>query len=183
VSPYSTRRKFLSLINKEIANAKKGEQAWISLKLNNLVDASLIRKLYDASIAGVKVRLIVRGVCALIPGVKGMSENISAVSIIGRYLEHARVISFCNGGKPRYFISSADWMARNLDHRIEVSVEIYEGELKKQLEDFFEMQFSDNVKARKLDKELSNSYVKAGQMLNKINAQEEMYQYFKRQLE
>lgn len=183
VSPYSTRRKFTNMINKEIAQAKKGEQAWINLKLNNLVDSSLIRKLYEASQAGVKVKLIIRGVCALIPGVKGMSENITAISIVGRYLEHARVIAFCNAGKSRYFISSADWMTRNLDHRIEVSVEIYNAELKEQLEDFFIMQFADNVKARRLDHKLNNSYITSGRQLKKINSQEEMYRYFKSQLE
>lgn len=183
VSPYSTRRKFTNMINKEIAQAKKGEQAWIHLKLNNLVDSSLIRKLYEASKAGVKVKLIIRGVCALIPGVKGMSENITAISIVGRYLEHARVVAFCNAGKPRYFISSADWMTRNLDHRIEVSVEIYNAELKRQLQDFFEVQFADNVKARSLDHDLSNAYITSGRQLKKVNSQEEMYRYFKSQLE
>jgi polyphosphate kinase len=118
VSPFNTRRKITSLIDQEIKNANNGEDAYIYLKMNNLVDASLIKKLYDASKAGVKVKAIIRGICALVPGVKGMSDNIIVRSVVGRYLEHSRIMIFANGGDEKYFITSGDWMGRNLDRRI-----------------------------------------------------------------
>src|SRR5207237_7242551 len=121
------------LIEKEIVNAKAGKQTYIILKLNSLVDQELINKLYKANAEGVKIKLIVRGICSLIPGVKGMSENIEAISIIGRFLEHGRIFIFCNNGNEKYYISSGDWMVRNLDFCSEVAVPVYDNELKAEL--------------------------------------------------
>jgi polyphosphate kinase len=150
LSPFYLRNRLVRLINKEIRNAKAGKEAYITLKLNSLVDKNLILKLYQASRAGVKVRCVIRGICSLIPGVPGMSENIEVVSIIDRFLEHARCYVFCNGGDPLYYISSADWMVRNLDRRIEVTCPIYDPDIKKEIDDMLAIQFSDNVKARYL---------------------------------
>ncbi|MDG1260925.1 MAG: polyphosphate kinase 1 [Flavobacteriales bacterium] len=182
VSPYSTRRKFTELINTEIRNAKAGKKSWIIIKLNNLVDGGMIKKLYDASNAGVNVKLIVRGICSLIPGVKGKSENIKVTSIVGRFLEHSRVFVFSNDGNPKYFISSADWMSRNLDHRIEVSVPIYDARLHSELTDYLNMQFKDNAKSRIIDKKQKNGYVTAGRKEESYNSQEEVYKYFARKV-
>jgi polyphosphate kinase len=148
VSPFNTRRKFTDLINSEIERAEKGEPAWITLKLNNLVDASLIRKLYDASQAGVKVKLIVRGICSLIPGIAGKSEHIEVIHIIGRYLEHSRILAFCNGGKPLYYLTSADWMVRNIEHRIEVSIPILDENIQLELQRYLEVQTAADKKTR-----------------------------------
>lgn len=183
VSPYSTRRRFTELINREIKNAQAGKKAWIMIKLNNLVDAPMIRKLYDASNAGVKIKLIIRGVCSLIPGVKGVSENISVISIVGRFLEHSRIMVFANDGNPEYFISSADWMTRNLDHRVEVSVPIYDPTLQSELTDYLNLQFKDNVKARIIDKQQRNRYLTAGRNKQPVNSQYEIYRYFKERSE
>jgi len=158
VSPQFMRRKIYALIDEEIRNAKSGREAWIILKINNLVDIEVIQKLYQASQAGVSIRMVVRGVCSLIPGVPGMSENIRAVSIVGRYLEHARIFVFCNGGAERYYISSADWMTRNLDARIEVASPIYDRNLQKELKYILETQLHDNVKARIIDAGQDNRY-------------------------
>jgi len=151
VAPQFMRRKLYSLIDEEIRNAKAGREAWIMIKINNLVDPDMIRKLYQASGAGVSIRMVVRGICSLIPGVPGLSENIQAVSIVGRYLEHSRFFIFCNGGSERYYISSADWMTRNLDTRIEVAAPIYDLNVRKELKYILETQLRDNVKARIID--------------------------------
>lgn len=156
ISPFHTRKSFIKQIEHEIHNRKKGKPAGILLKMNSLVDDEIILKLYEASKAGVKIRLIIRGICRLKAGVKGLSENIEIISIIDRFLEHARVFRFENGGKPNFFISSADFMTRNLDVRVEVSSPIYNEKLKKQLDLFLETQWLDNVKARIIDAELSN---------------------------
>jgi polyphosphate kinase len=142
VSPFNTRRRILDLINTEIEFAEKGHDAFITLKLNNLVDASMIRKLYEASQAGVKVNLIIRGICSLIPNLEGKSENIRVVNIIGRFLEHSRVLVFGNGGAPLYFLSSADWMVRNIEHRIEVTMPVYDSSLQKELQKTLDIQMS-----------------------------------------
>jgi polyphosphate kinase len=142
VSPFNTRRKIIDLINAEIESAEKGYAAFITLKLNNLVDASLIRKLYEASNAGVKVNLIIRGICSLIPHLEGKSENIRVVNIIGRYLEHSRILVFGNSGSPLYFISSADWMVRNIEHRIEVTMPVYDQTIQKELQKMLDIQLS-----------------------------------------
>lgn len=179
VSPFNTRRKFLSLIQNEIKAAKKGKKASIVLKINNLVDIKMIEKLYDASSAGVKIRLIVRGICSLIPGVKGMSENIEVISIVDRFLEHARIAVFHNDGKPLYFISSADWMSRNLDHRIEVTTPIWNENIQKIIQKMLDFQWSDNQKARILEKEKVNDYVPLKSGEDPIRSQIVTYQYFK----
>jgi polyphosphate kinase len=149
VSPFNTRRRLLDLINTEIEFAEKGMPAFITLKLNNLVDASMIRKLYEASQAGVKVNLIIRGICSLIPNLEGKSENIRLVNIIGRYLEHSRVLVFGNGGNPLYFISSADWMVRNIDHRIEATIPIYDSGIQQELQKMLDIQLSKSEHRKK----------------------------------
>ncbi len=178
VSPFSNRSKFLTLIANEIRNAKAGKPAYIHLKLNNLVDREMIKKLYDASKAGVKIQAIVRGICCLIPGVKGLSENIEVISIVDRFLEHTRIMIFCNEGDEKYFISSADWMSRNLDRRVEVTAPIYDKDIQKTLADLFNIYIHDNVKARIIDKHLYNLYVTNTK--GKHQSQLEAYSYFKK---
>ena len=158
VSPFDTRRKLTKLIDTEIKNAGKGRPARIILKVNNLEDRGLVRKLYEASQAGVDVRLMVRGMFSLIPGVKHVSERIEATAILDRFLEHSRVMAFANGGAEKLFIASGDWMERNVDHRVEVACPIYDPALQQQLNDVLNILWSDNVKARVLDKELQNRY-------------------------
>lgn len=160
LSPHSTRKRFVKLIENEMELAKKGKRAEIFLKMNSLVDEEMINYLYDASNAGVKIRVVVRGICALVPGVKGLSENIEVISIIDKFLEHSRVYIFRNNGDELYFISSADWMGRNLDSRIEVSCPIYSKRLQKELRDILEIQWTDNVKARVVDPLQKNEYRK-----------------------
>ncbi len=175
VSPFTTRRKFLSLIDNEIRNAQKGREAYIILKVNNLVDKELIEKLYEASDFGVKIKLIVRGMCGIIASQKKLSEQISAISIIDKFLEHTRIAIFCNNKNELQFISSADWMARNLDNRVEVTVPIYDSKIKKLLKKITEIQLSDNVKARIIDKDFTNKYKK--QTGKAIRSQNQVYQY------
>lgn len=179
VSPFNTRRKITHLIDNEIEFAKKGLRASIRLKLNNLIDTKLIAKLYEASQAGVKIRIILRGVCALVPQIKGQSENIEIISIVGRYLEHSRVMIFGNNNDSLIYISSADWMLRNLDKRIEVSVPIWDETYKKQIIDIFELQWKDNLKARIIDSEQKNIYRKIVKDSEKINSQHSLYQWYK----
>lgn len=181
VSPFNTRRKFIQLIDDEINNAKNKKKAKITIKLNNLVDSKLIKKLYDANKAGVEVKLIIRGICALVPGIKNLSENIEVISIVDRFLEHARVMIFHNDGDPKYFISSADWMARNLDKRIEVTTPIYDEEAKRTIQNMIDIQLSDNQKARVIDDRQSNKYVKNDR--DPIRSQLKIYSYFKQKLD
>jgi len=148
VSPFAKRRRFTKLIQNEIDNAKQSREAWILLKLNHLTDTEMIKWLYKASQAGVKIRLLIRGMFTLQPGKRGLSENIEAKQLIDMYLEHARVLFFCNGGDQLCYISSADWMPRNLDRRMEVTCPIYEDSLKRELRDIFELQWKDNVKCQ-----------------------------------
>lgn len=179
VSPFNTRRKFSGLINQEIKNAKKGLPASIDIKLNNLVDNSLINKLCEAGGAGVKVRIIVRGICCLNPEQKKLKGNIEIISIVGRYLEHSRFFIFYNNGEPKFFISSADWMTRNLDKRIEVTTPIFAKNIQKELRFIFETQWRDNVKARILDAEQRNRYRRVEKGDTRRSAQEELYEYYK----
>lgn len=183
VSPFNTRRKFLSLIQNEIKAAKKEKEASIILKINNLVDFKMIEKLYEASNAGVKIKLIIRGICSLIPGVIGMSENIQVISIVDRFLEHARIAVFHNGGKKLYFISSADWMSRNLDHRIEVTAPIYDDNIQRIIKKMLDFQWSDNQKARTIEKNKVNDYVKPKDGEDLIRSQIVTYEYFKEKFE
>jgi polyphosphate kinase len=180
-SPLFLRRRIYSMIESEIRNARKGKEAYIILKINNLVDKEIISKLYRASQAGVKIKLIVRGICSLLPGVSGLSENIEAIAIIDKYLEHSRVVICCNGGDELYYISSADWMNRNLDRRIEVSCPIYDKGVQKEIRDLIEIQLLDNAKARIINAVQDNSYVSA-RGSNKIRAQVELYKYYKEKL-
>ena len=176
VSPFDTRRRLTKLIDTEIKNAGKGRPAYIILKINNLEDPGLIRKLYEASGAGVEVRLMVRGMFSLVPGVKDVSERIEATAILDRFLEHSRVLAFANGGAEKLYIASGDWMERNVDHRVEVACPIYDPSLKKQIQDLLTILWNDNVKARVLDKNLKNQYrtVAGG---TRTRAQESIYAY------
>ena len=163
VSPFGLRNKLVMLIENEIKNAKTGREAYILIKINNLTDADIIDKLYKASGAGVKIKLIVRGMLSLVPGIKGMSENIEAISIVDRYLEHSRFMIFCNGGDEVVYITSADVMPRNLDRRIEVSCPVFDPALRKEIKDIFDIQWKDNVKARVFDETQSNKCVDNGE--------------------
>ncbi|MCV9880042.1 polyphosphate kinase 1 [Brenneria izbisi] len=178
VSPQNSRDKLYKLIDKEITNAQAGIDAGITLKVNNLVDKGLVEKLYQASATGVKINLLVRGMCSLIPNLSGISENIQVISIVDRYLEHDRVYVFHNGGDKKVYLSSADWMTRNIDYRIEVAVEMLDPILKERVLDILDILFSDTVKARVIDKELSNRYVLRGNR-RKVRAQNVIYDYIK----
>lgn len=182
VSPFNNRRKINLLIQREIDWAKKGENACIQIKINNLVDAKIIEKLYAASRAGVKIKLIVRGVCCLVPGLKGMSENIEVISIVDRFLEHTRFMIFENNGNSTYLITSADLMERNLDRRVEVGTTIFDPSIQNELKTIFDMYWSDNQKARIIDKKQKNKYRKVGESDVLIQAQREMYRYYSNKL-
>ena len=158
VSPFNMRKSFEELIDAEIDNARKKKKAYIYAKCNSLTDEKIIQRLYKASAAGVKVRLIVRGACCLMPGQEEISENIRAISIVDKYLEHARLFIFCNGGKERVYIGSADWMTRNLNRRVEVITPILDKRIQAELRQFFSIQWHDTVKARDLDNPLWNRY-------------------------
>jgi polyphosphate kinase len=178
VSPFETRDFFMNLLNREIRNAKAGKEAWAIIKLNSLVDKKLTRKLYEAGKAGVKIKIIARGICVLVAGVKGVSENIEAFSIVDRFLEHSRVYVFCNDGSKEFFISSADWMQRNLDHRIEVTTPISDPRIKEQLWTMLQIQLRDNTKARLISADNINQYRKTGEEKS-TRAQFEIYDYYK----
>lgn len=179
VAPFYMRKVFTSLINKEIQFAKAGKKASIVLKMNSLVDREMILKLYEASNAGVQIDLIVRGACSLVTGVQGFSENIRAYSIVDKYLEHGRVFIFHNNGDEKIYITSADWMSRNLDSRSEVAVPIYDKEIRKQLKDIINIQLSGNTKVRILDASLDNRYKTAKPGEKKVRVQDEVYNYLK----
>ncbi|MEM6719327.1 MAG: polyphosphate kinase 1 [Bacteroidota bacterium] len=159
ISPFTSRSTFLELIAQEIKNAKEGEEAYIILKLNSLQDKRMIEALYEASNAGVKIEMVVRGICCLVPGIEGQSENITIKSILGQFLEHARVYIFANGGNEKMYIGSADWMTRNLDHRIEVIAPILDADIHQQLRTYVQWQLDDTVKARIIDAKQKNKYV------------------------
>jgi polyphosphate kinase len=178
VAPFHMRNHFLNLISNEIRNAKKGKQAWIIIKLNNLVDEKIVRKLYSASNAGVKISLIIRGICVLVPGIPGMSENIEAISIVDRYLEHSRVLVFYNGGNKKFFITSADWMIRNFDNRIEIACPITDASIQKELMDMLMIQLSDNVKARLIGTDTTNDYRRTSE--KPVRSQHVIYDYLKK---
>ncbi|MGL2963684.1 polyphosphate kinase 1 [Flavobacterium sp. RSB2_4_14] len=178
VSPHYTRSKFYKLIDREINNAKIGRPAYINLKMNSLSDYGMIDKLYEASNAGVKIKLQVRGICSLIPGVKGMSENIEAISIVDYYLEHSRTFIFCNNDDPEVFISSADFMTRNIEGRVEVACPIYDEEIKKQIIDTFNVGWKGNVKARYHSEKFENKYRIRANGEPIFRAQHETYNYY-----
>ena len=183
VSPHYTRSKLYKLIEREIDNANLGLPAYINLKMNSISDFSMIEKLYDASNAGVKIKLQVRGVCSLIPGVKGMSENIEAVSIVDYFLEHSRSFIFCNNNDLEVYISSADFMSRNLDGRVEVTCPIYDESIKKQIIDTFNLSWKGNVKARYHSEKFENKYRVRAEGEPIFRAQHETYNYYKERLE
>ena len=158
VSPHYTKKILKQLIEEEIKNAKAGKEAYIKLKMNNITNYKMIDKLYEASRAGVKIQMIVRGICCLVPGIEGMSENIEVISIVDKFLEHPRLFIFGNNGNPKVYISSADWMTRNISFRVEVGCPIYDETIKQELIDTFEISWADNVKARVIDQAQDNHY-------------------------
>lgn len=178
LSPFFLRNKITLLIDNEIKNAGEGKKSFIYLKLNNLCDNDIIDHLYEASKAGVTVRLIVRGMISLVPGVKPFSENIKAIGIVDRFLEHTRFMIFCNGGNEECFISSADLMTRNIEHRIEVTCPVFDKNIKYELKKIFEIQWNDNVKARKIDAGMSNRFIKAGKKI--VRSQIEVHSFLKK---
>ncbi len=180
VSPHYTRNALYSLIEKEIENHRKGLPSGIKLKMNSLSDYKMIDKLYNASKAGVTIQLIVRGICCLIPGIEGLSENIEVISVVDKFLEHPRLFIFENGGNPKYYIGSADMMGRNLDSRVEITCPIYDEDIQQELLDTFEICWSDNVKARKLNSDIENEYVRND--LPKVRSQFALYEYYRNKL-
>ena len=182
VSPHYTRTRLNRLIDKEIMNAHLGKPAYMKLKMNSLSDFKMIDKLYDASRAGVKIQLQVRGICSIIPGIPGMSENIEAISIVDRYLEHSRIYIFGNDDDPEIYISSADFMNRNLDGRVEVTCPIYDENIKRELIDNFDIGWKGNVKARIHSENLDNKYRIRGKEPI-FRAQMETYNYYRDKLE
>jgi polyphosphate kinase len=176
VSPVSMRRQLHILIDKEIKSAHEGKHASIILKLNSLSDEELILKLYEAAKAGVKIKMIIRGICCMFTENKKFKKKVKAISIVDEYLEHARVMIFHHDGKEKVFISSADWMVRNIDHRVEAACPILDKDIQQELKEILGIQLEDNVKARVLDNELSNEYVENSNS-KKIRSQIETYNY------
>ena len=181
ISPTNMRREFLLMINREIKHAKAKKNASITLKLNSLSDPELIEKLYEAAQAGVEIEMVVRGIfCPMVEG-KKLKHHMTAVSIVDEYLEHARVLIFHNGGKEKVFISSADWMVRNIDHRIEAAIPIFDKSIKHELKDIIDIQLKDDVKARWHDSALTNNYVSSDGK-KKIRSQIEIFHYLHQKL-
>lgn len=182
VSPYNSRTQFEQLIQNEINNAQKGIAAKITLKMNSLEDTKMINWLYKASMAGVEIKLMIRGFCTLLPGVKGLSENISVFSVVDRFLEHARIFLFQNAGAEKMYMGSADWMTRNLDKRLEVITPILDKTAFEELKHILGLQFSDNRKARVVDKEGTNRYVTNHGNEEAVRSQYAIYDYLKAQV-
>ena len=171
VAPIWLRKKFLKLVHRETKNAREGKQAYIRAKMNSLCDQEMIEALYEASSAGVKIQLLIRGICCLRAGIKGVSENIHVHSIVGNFLEHSRIFDFCNDGQPEVFMGSADWMPRNLDRRVEIVFPVLDQELKKKVLHILDVEFEDNVKAHVLQPDGTYEKIdKRGKML--VNSQE-----------
>lgn len=180
-SPHYTKSKLFKLIDREIVNVKMGKPAYIKLKLNSVSSYMMIDKLYEASRAGVKIQMIVRGICCLVPGIQGMSENIEIISIIDKFLEHTRMYIFCNDNHPDVYISSADWMTRNIENRVEVTCPIYDEDIKQELLDIYEISWNDNVKARILSSTQDNEYKVNN--LPKVRSQFATYEYYLKKLQ
>jgi polyphosphate kinase len=180
ISPFKMRRFFNKMIKKEIKLASEGKPASMILKMNSLIDPEMMMKIYEASQAGVQVKLIVRGIFGMKTGLPGLSENIEGISIVDKYLEHSRIFVFGNNGDERYFIGSADWMPRNLNRRFEVAVPVFDKEIQKELKEMLMIQLKDNTKARILDPELQNLYDRSD-LHHKFRAQEDYYNYIKKQ--
>jgi polyphosphate kinase len=177
VAPFNMRDRFVEFINEEIRNARKGLPAYLILKMNALQDEKMVLKLYEASKAGVRIELIVRGICCLIPGVRGLSENITVRSIVDRYLEHARVFIFCNNNQERLYVASADWMTRNLSRRIEAAFPLLDERLRQEVREIIELQRQDNVKARNT----RNVYIRRSHE-PEIRSQYATYQYLQQRM-
>ncbi len=177
LSPFSLRNKIILLIENEIKNAKAGKKAYIHLKLNNLTDTEIINYLYEASAAGVNIKLIVRGMISLVPGIKDVSESIKARGIVDRFLEHSRFMIFCNDGEEECYITSADMMPRNIDRRIEVTCPVFDKNIVCELKKIFQIQWNDNVKARVLDQGLTNRFTNGGK--KPFQSQVEVYNYLR----
>ncbi len=182
VGQFNLRNTLIRLIDQEIENARAGLPAEITLKMNSMQDRDMIQKLYQASRAGVKIRMVIRGICSLIPQLEGYSENIEAYSIVDRYLEHSRIFIFHQNGQDAIYLSSADWMVRNLSYRIETAFPIYDPRLRQEILDFMDTQLRDNVKARILDGKQTNQYRETDADIA-VRAQSETYYYLKRKLD
>jgi len=182
VGQFNLRSGLVALIDQEIINAKAGKEAKILLKLNSLQDAEMIAKLYEASNAGVKIQLIIRGICCLVTQLQGWSENIEAISIVDRFLEHARVFIFHNEGHEKIYLSSADWMVRNLSFRVETAFPVYDEAIKKEIKGYINLQLTDNTKARIIDNKQTNGYRKANSDIP-TRSQIDTYYYIKRKTE
>ena len=178
VSPIDSRPAYYKLIDNEIKNAKAGKGASMILKMNSLADEKMVEKLYEASNAGVKVKLIIRGMCCLVPGVKDYSENIEVISIVDKYLEHSRVHIYHNGGEELIYLTSADFMSRNIDTRVEVGFPIYDEQLKKEIKDIINIQLEDNTKAREINSHNTNKYRRV-KSAAPHRAQIDIYNYLK----
>ncbi|SHG96916.1 polyphosphate kinase 1 [Flagellimonas flava] len=183
VSPHYTKSTFIKLIDNEIENAQAGGEAYIKIKMNSFTSYKMVDKLYEASRAGVKIQLIIRGVCCLVPGVPEMSDNIEAISVVDKFLEHPRLFIFGNNGNPKIYISSADWMTRNLDFRVEVGCPIYDPDIKQELLDTFNISWEDNQKARVFSEKQDNAYRVNDEGETEIRSQFALYDYYKDKLE
>ena len=176
VSPNSMKSRILRMLDTEIRNASEGKEAWVKIKINHITDTDMVTKLYQASKAGVKIDIVIRGNCSLVPGIKGLSENIRCVGIIDRYLEHSRILIFANGGKPRYFLGSADWMPRNLLNRIEVLTPVYDEELQADLMRTISYGMRDTTNGRIVDGKGTNNFVEG----EPFRSQQELYNEYKK---
>ena len=176
VSPNSMKSRILRMLDTEIRNAGEGKEAWVKIKINHITDTDMVTKLYQASKAGVKIDIVIRGNCSLVPGLKGLSENIRCVGIIDRYLEHSRILIFANGGKPRYFLGSADWMPRNLLNRIEVLTPVYDEELQADLMRTISYGMRDTTNGRIVDGKGTNNFVEG----EPFRSQQELYKEYKK---
>jgi polyphosphate kinase len=183
VAQFNMQEKFIRLIDREIVHARNGLSASICLKLNNLEDEKMIDKLYEASQAGVQVRLIIRGICCLVPGVAGLSENIHVIRLVDTFLEHSRVFVFGNNQEPEVYLASADWMKRNLYRRVEVGFPVYQQELKEEIMQILDLQLRDNLKAVWLDHKQENLPVLPQLDSPLLRAQTEIYEWLKRKEE
>ena len=176
VSPNSMKSRILRMLDTEIRNAGEGKEAWVKIKINHITDTDMVTKLYQASKAGVKIDIVIRGNCSLVPGIKGLSENIRCVGIIDRYLEHSRILIFANGGKPRYFLGSADWMPRNLLNRIEVLTPVYDEELQADLMRTISYGMRDTTNGRIVNGKGTNNFVEG----EPFRSQQELYKEYKK---
>ena len=173
------RGSLIECVDTEIENAKAGKAAKVTLKMNSLQDPEMIEKLYEASNAGVVINLIIRGICSLVPQKKGFSENIKIISIVDRFLEHSRIFVFHNGGNEKIYLSSADWMTRNLSYRIETTFPIYDPAIRTTIKDLLYIQFNDNVKARRINEKQDNPYCESDSDIT-VRSQVDTYYYFKK---